>query len=1764
MNNNHTARKRARRGDRCGFSRKPALQAAAVFFILTCGIRGAYSQDSGPAPGNDAAGRMREFFQGAETRLPGSAGNLAIEEKVAGLFAGSGFEHGEMKYTAPSFVPGRTEMSLGTGDGGKRIRLYPMHPSLFRPGNFKESSFDAPLIYAGRGGIEELKALAGKEIAGALLAMEFDSGSEWTRFLQFNPKGFVFLGGANLTRFDALSKVYASETAVPRFYIESGDADSLRDMLKNGAAPVASVSAEPSRWENRVLRNLWVLAPGRDENMAREVCVVVARMDSNCIVPEMAYGAQAGANLFLLLEMLRDFKSNPPERSVMLVAVNAHTQGFLGERMLAWHLLTGQTSKVRDILNKDRREQELLAGYYSSLFLADPAADDNAFAEAFVGFFAQRPEAGARLRERLAESMAKDLAAEEKGVTTKYGGKSVFPGVQTCRRLAEAIGAGDLAEAISGLDPDELKALRAYVAAADEAVLIEWRTLTDDSTGRNLTIKDPIVNLAKGDVNRIKQRILDIAIAGDSAGPDAAAAISELKAARDRHVNILTLFNRVGFKTALSDLSVEEIGLLRGYVAGIIRRQTRYAELNTATRDADSDNDGIRGALMGRRTPFVMMLDLDWNSDQVGFSTGNAKGEWRWSIRLGNNLRRIVEQAADIPCAGMFIDTLTMQGGLNESFFTRHQPALEFFHVAGRTPAFGMQNAFSEEGRSFLPTDTIDALDAGRVEKIMGFATGMFRAMMADTGLTSASDLALDARYGVPPDMAPAWSLRIKTFKFDELASTSVLPDNPVENTAVILRRRTQTPPPIANEAIAAGDAIDAFISMGDERASTVFYGLSRPGYVSSAFRFDPDFMAPDHTIDAGEMNAKVSSDVSRAAERHFVMFACEEFPITPMADPSTVSARSILIRDIIPLRASGNSTPRRYGVTGIPSVMSQKGVNLSAGGPAAFYSDGKDKIKLITNNKRLLLNASEKYPEGEGFDSPAAWGGDVLSYMARDMAVVNLHRLRKLRDVANELAREFMERGKKSYDAMLEAKREGRHLDYLLSLYDALGSQVKAYEQTKGTIDDMLKAVVVYMALLLPFCFFVQKLVFNFVKIEAQMAAFAVLFVLTYIVFRTIHPAFRVAQAPEAIFIAFVMGSLGLFVIFILRGRFEGETQLLFRAQMGSGASDVAYASVGQKAILIGVQNMKRRRMRTMLTTATIVIIAFTMLSFTSVSRRMNPTVVSRTKNVPYTGIMFNWPGKAVMDDGTLRVFEAMFEGHGKSIVRRWMLPSDDTTPFHVACSTGAAGRFDAALGLSVEEDGFLGHIPMLSGRFFEDDNAEEALLFGSSAAAFTINLEDPGSAHVVFRGRKLKVAGVIDETRFRMMRDLNDAPLMPIKSVIKDAVQTTESDVSDEFLDVEGAYFYTDTSSLLVLPAGLAENMGARPYSVSLKMADSAPVWPMMEKLLFATQAKFHMSSLLPFKIGAGEDESRKTTVAPGVYYIGSNYSTAVGGLAVLIIPLLIASTIILNTMLGAVYERKNEIAVYNAVGLNPHHIGMFFLAESLVYGVLGAVGGYLIGQVLSIVLNAAGLVSDINLNYSSLSVAYVILFTIAVVLLSTLYPAVVATKSAVPSGKRTWSLPDNDGQTMNITFPFIYQPSVASGIMAYVERYFSRFSEASIGNLIAVMKNARRVYDEKGRAVFEMNYELALAPYDLGVTQTATLILAFDYHIEAYRLRMKLDRISGQDTNWVSTNRPFLEQLRKHLMHWRNISSEEHRSYVSQADKLFDGRYENGPTI
>ncbi len=169
-----------------------------------------------PAETDELVQELQAFLKGTEMRYPGSSGNLAMEEKINTLFAGSGLQHGAIKFQAACFIPGATLLAVSNQ---APIRLYAMHPTLFRPGNFKEKEFAASLVYLGRGSNADLEKIRGIPLEGALVLMEFDCGTDWMRLLRFGVKGFIFIEPETYERNDALAKVFNTELAIPRFLV---------------------------------------------------------------------------------------------------------------------------------------------------------------------------------------------------------------------------------------------------------------------------------------------------------------------------------------------------------------------------------------------------------------------------------------------------------------------------------------------------------------------------------------------------------------------------------------------------------------------------------------------------------------------------------------------------------------------------------------------------------------------------------------------------------------------------------------------------------------------------------------------------------------------------------------------------------------------------------------------------------------------------------------------------------------------------------------------------------------------------------------------------------------------------------------------------------------------------------------------------------------------------------------------------------------------------------------------------------------------------------------------------------------------------------------------------------------------------------------------------------------------------------------------------------------------------------------------------------
>ena len=269
--------------------------------------------------------------------------------------------------------------------------------------------------------------------------------------------------------------------------------------------------------------------------------------------------------------------------------------------------------------------------------------------------------------------------------------------------------------------------------------------------------------------------------------------------------------------------------------------------------------------------------------------------------------------------------------------------------------------------------------------------------------------------------------------------------------------------------------------------------------------------------------------------------------------------------------------------------------------------------------------------------------------------------------------------------------------------------------------------------------------------------------------------------------------------------------------------------------------------------------------------------------------------------------------------------------------------------------------------------------------------------------------------------------------------------------------------------------------------------------------------------------------------------------------LIPMLIGGMIVFNTMLGAVSERGREIHVYTSVGLAPSHVGMLFLAEAAALGTIGVVAGYIFGQGFATVLSWTHFLPDVALNYSSVSAIVTMGMVLGVVMLSALWPARAATRVAAPSLQRDWKLPKPVGDLLAVDLPFTVNESAAKGVCAFVAEFLISTSQSGTGRFTADAVRAFTQTTTQG-PVRGLSARIWLTPYDLGVIQKMSLSIhptdqhnVFDVHVE-------LTREAGNPGTWRRLNRPFLIDIRKQFLLWRNLSHDFMHQYTDRSEKLF----------
>jgi hypothetical protein len=926
---------------------------------------------------------------------------------------------------------------------------------------------------------------------------------------------------------------------------------------------------------------------------------------------------------------------------------------------------------------------------------------------------------------------------------------------------------------------------------------------------------------------------------------------------------------------------------------------------------------------------------------------------------------------------------------------------------------------------------------------------------------------------------------------------------------------------------------------------------------VIEAFKFNDETGLADWAIDkpkTGKDAYRVK--LSRAVQAtNLILFACTQTTLFDMFDPRTFK---YLYRPTL-IDGRTEAPPVSYWYSRLDTRSSTLGT---------LFLEPDTPVKLtlsdtVLDKKVLLLNADKKHPDGLGYVA-RRWPVIPMTEFkaARDMWTLLGPRIDNLEEkgIVNDRIRLLRKEGDRELADAVRYKKAKQWDKFVEASRASLSKASRVYNDVDKTQRDVLFGVLFYVALFVPFAYCMERLFFSFVDIRKRIAAFLGFLVLIIGVIYMVHPAFELTYSPLVVILAFFILALSLLVSLIIFFRFEREMVELQKRSSHVKLTGISPAAAFGAAFVLGVGNLKRRPVRTFLTFTTLVILTFTIMNFTTVKSVRQAGWAKFNDHASYDGLMVKYLNWQDIPVEALSVMRNAFAGTGVVAPRVWYdtgFTSDKSrAPLIPVVRDGKEARGRGLIGLSWREPQVSGlNRILVKGRWFKKGERQVLMLPQRMAERIGADPDDPKRNKVTLWGLPLTLVGVFSDEGLRDHPDLDGEPMTPIVFPNQAATQLSEVEAEaiengEDVVATESRYQHIPGFETVVIPA---EEL----LSLSVGRLKGIAVHPDTgHRVGDDLGDRF---GLLLFK--GGPDGT-------SIYFASDavNYS----GVANILIPLAISILIVLNTMIGSVYERRPEIAVYTSVGLAPPHVAFLFIAESLAFAVISVVTGYVLAQTASAFLAGTPLWAGMTANYSSTAGVAAMVLVIGVVLVSAIYPARMAANIAIPDVNKSWAMPKAEGDRLTIILPFLIKMTEMNSAGGFLRQYYLAHHDVSHGAFCTDDMRCNFLDLEQEEAAtglatgagqdiplsddlcLSLDLRVWLAPFDFGVRQKVRLVFCPSDIYKGFRqIKVLIDHEAGELTAWENLNRNFINDLRKQLLAWRSLDDEAVAYYADDLE-------------
>ena len=923
---------------------------------------------------------------------------------------------------------------------------------------------------------------------------------------------------------------------------------------------------------------------------------------------------------------------------------------------------------------------------------------------------------------------------------------------------------------------------------------------------------------------------------------------------------------------------------------------------------------------------------------------------------------------------------------------------------------------------------------------------------------------------------------------------------------------------------------------------------------ILEAYKFDPQTGSIIWTIDKKQTKKNSYRVKMRrmAMQTDLKMFASKGTTLFNLLEPRTF--RYLTKTQILDGRREAE--PVRYFYSRLDTWSS----NITT---VFLESEAPLKITLsdsVLNKKLILLNNTTDNPQGLGYRTENWPLLHRTGYrVAHDMWSLLTPRIDNLEksgifneriDILRSEGLSALQQAEKAwstshYDRFYEAASKSW----------ALASRV--YADIEKTQKDVLYGVLFYIALFVPFSFCLERLLFSYANIYKRIIAFCAILILLITIIYHVHPAFQLAYSPMVVILAFLIMGLSFMVTLIIFFRFEQEMTYLQSHSHRGQSEDIGRWKAFVAAFLLGVSNLRRRRVRTALTCVTLVILTFTIMSFTSVkSIRRHARMLYQTRH-PYQGFLLkniNWrdlPPQAATIIGNTFAETAI------TAPRVWLEEENRTqstrTPVHY---NGKSFEARGIVGLSANEVRVSKiERTLLSGRWLLPEDRQAVLISDRMADHLNIELssiKDQANLPdltVSMWGLPFNVVGIFSGSNLQNHVDLDGEPLTPAifpREISTDMVEVVAEalESGDDMREFQSRYQHIDADLTVIVPYQQLLAVGGHLKGIAVLPHTRHAIQETAQELV----DRFGLT------LFSGESD--------GTYLYHASNAMRYSGVPNIIVPILISIFIVLNTMISSVYERKREIGIYTSVGLAPSHVSFLFIAEAMAFAVLSVVFGYLVAQTSAKLFAGTALWQGITVNYSSAAGVGAMALVILVVMVSVIYPSKVAGQIAIPDINRSWTLPDPKNNRLQVVLPFLMTYQEHRSVGGFVYEYFASHQEITHGKFSTGNMAFEFVCEKPPNAnggedcpedacshdeCLHITSQVWLAPFDFGIMQQVALKFKPAMTEKGFlEMHVELKRESGESNAWHRINKTFLHQIRKQLLLWRSFDDSTKQYY------------------